>query len=241
MLDLGKRVRGVFLKIPTTEVVDLVAGTGYDFAVVDLEHSQLAEVDAFRLVRHGAIQGFPMLARIPTAERGLVNRLLEAGGTGIHLSTVRRVEEVRALRRACRYAPHGTRSIGLTHPAARYGGLSMRDYLDAQGAGPLVVPQVETAETDDPLEEIATEADILFIGPSDLAVDLELDTERVSARVDEIAGAAASAGVPLGAFGLDDPRVRYHAVSTDLGLLRTALLDAAAADAERQQEVAARA
>ena len=235
MLDLGKRVRGVFVKVPTTEVVDLVAGTGYDFAVVDLEHSQLAEVDAFRLIRHGAVQGFPMLARIPTAERGLVNRLLEAGATGIHLSTVRRVDEVRALRSACRYAPQGTRSISLTHPSGRYGGLSMRAYLDAQGAGPLVVPQIETAETDDPIEEIAAEADILFVGPTDLSVDLELDAERVAARIDEVAVAAEGAGVLLGAFGLDDPRVRYLAVSTDLGLLRQALLDAAAADAEPRE------
>ncbi len=235
MLDLGKRVRGVFLKVASTEVVDLVAGTGYDFAVVDLEHSQLAEVEAFRLVRHGAVQGFPMLVRIPAADRGLVNRLLEAGATGIHLSTVRRVDEVRALRRACRYAPHGTRSISLVHPGGRYGGLSMREYLDAQGEGPLVIPQIETAETDDPLEKIAAAADVLFIGPSDLAVDLELDEGSVARRVDEIAAAAEAAGVPLGAFGLRDTRVRYHAVSTDLGLLRTALLDAAAAGAELQE------
>ncbi|MBW3593306.1 MAG: hypothetical protein KY396_06405 [Actinobacteria bacterium] len=240
MLDLGKRVRGVFLKVPTTEVVDLVAATGYDFAVVDLEHSQLAESDAFRLIRHGAVQGFPMLARIPTADRGLVNRLLEAGATGIHLSTVRRVEEVRALRSACRYAPEGTRSISLTHPSGLYGALSMREYLDAQRAGPLVIPQIETAETDDPLEEIAAEADVLFVGATDLSVDLELDGDRVSARIDEIAIAAEGAGIPLGAFGLDDPRVRYHAVSTDLGLLRRALLDAAASDAGRQ-ELSARA
>lgn len=240
MLDLGKRVRGVFLKVPTTEVVDLVAATGFDFAVVDLEHSQLGETDAFRLIRHGAVQGFPMLARISTAERGLVNRLLEAGAVGIHLSTVRRVEEVRALRSACRYAPHGTRSISLTHPSGRYGALPMRDYLDAQGDGPLVVPQIETAETDDPLDRIAVEADILFIGPTDLSVDLELDGDSLTARIDEIAAAAEGAGVPLGAFGLADPRVRYHAVSTDLGLLRKALLDAAATAAERQ-EVSARA
>ena len=240
MLDLGKRVRGVFVKVPTTEVVDLVAATGYDFALVDLEHSQLAEADALRLVRHGAIQGFPMLARIPTVDRGLVNRLLEAGAVGIHLSSVRRVEEVRALRSACRYAPYGTRSISLTHPAGRYGGLSLREYLDAQGAGPLVIPQVETGDTDDPLDAIAAEADVLFVGPTDLSVDLDLDPERVSARVDEIAAAAESAGVPLGAFGLDDARVRYHAVATDLGLLRKALLDMAVTDAERR-EVSARA
>ena len=235
MLDLGKRVRGIFVKVPTTEVVDLVASTGWDFGVVDLEHSQLTEGDGLRLVRHGHVIGFPMLVRIPTAERGVVNRLLEAGAAGIHLSTVRRAEEVRALRSACLYAPRGTRSIGLAHPAGRYGGTSLREYLDAQGDGPLVIPQIETEETEDSLDEIAAEADVLFVGPADLGVDVGLDDERLRARIDEIAAAAEAAAVPLGAFGLDDPRVRYLAVSADLGLLRTALLDAAAKDSERHE------
>jgi hypothetical protein len=49
----------------------------------------------------------------------------------------------------------------------------------------------------------------------------------VSARVDEVAAAAERAGIPLGAFGLDDPRVAYHLVSSDLSLLRAAVADAA--------------
>ena len=227
MLDLGKHVRGLFVKLPSTEVIDLVAATGFDFAVVDLEHSQLGEVEAFRLLRHGQALNFPVLARIPSAERGLVNRLLEAGAAGLHLSTVRRASQVRELRAACRYAPEGSRSISLTHPAGRYGGLSLADYLSEQRQGPLVVAQIETGETEDPLAEIlAAGPDIIFIGPADLTVDLGLDRERLQARIDEIAEAAARAGVPLGAFGLADPRVRYDAVSSDLNLLRDAMLHA---------------
>jgi 4-hydroxy-2-oxoheptanedioate aldolase len=228
MLDLGKRVRGIFLKLPVTDVVELAADAGFDFVVVDLEHSQLGEVDAFRLVRHAQARGFPALVRLAALDRGLVNRLLEAGAAGIHLSTVRRAEEVRALRAACRYAPHGTRSISLAHPQGRYGGLTLADYLMEQGPGPLVVAQIETAETDDTLDEILEAApDVLFVGVTDLSVDLGLDEARVRTRVDEIADAAERAGVPLGAFGLHDVRVRYDAVSTDLTLLRKALLDAA--------------
>lgn len=228
MLDLGKRVRGVFVKLPTTHVIDVVAATGFDFAVVDLEHSQLDEGDAFRLLRHGQAVRFPVLARIPAVERGLVNRLLEAGAAGIHLSTVRRAAEVRDLRAACRYPPDGTRSISLTHPAGRYGALSLAEYLEEQRGGALVVAQIETAVTDDPLDEIAAAGpDVLFVGAMDLSVDVGLDEERLRARVDEIAGAAERAEIPLGAFGLADPRVRYDAVATDMGLLRKAMLDAA--------------
>jgi hypothetical protein len=45
--------------------------------------------------------------------------------------------------------------------------------------------------------------------------------------VEEVAEAAERARVALGAFGLDDPRVMYKLVSSDLALLRTAVANAA--------------
>ena len=229
MLDLGKRVRGLFVKLPTTEVVDLAADAGFDFVVVDLEHSQLAEVEAFRLLRHAYVRGIPALARVAETPRGLVNRLLEAGAAGIHRSTVQRAADVRELREAMRYAPEGARSISLAHPLARYGATTLADYLRAQAERPpLLVAQIETEATDEPLDEIAAaRPDVLFVGAMDLSVDVGLDDDRAGRRIDEIAAAAERAGIPLGAFGLDDPRVAYLAVSTDLALLRKAIADAA--------------
>jgi 4-hydroxy-2-oxoheptanedioate aldolase len=229
MLELRNRRRGVFVKLAALEVMDVVAASGLDFAVVDLEHSQLVEADALRLVRHARALGFPALVRLPELDRGTVNRLLEAGAAGIQLSTVRRARQLQEARAATRYAPHGTRSVSLAHPMAGYGATPLRDYLVEQAATPpLVVAQIETAQTDDPLEDIlAAGPDVAFIGTADLTVDLELDADRTRARVEEIAAAAEAAGVPLGAFALDDDRVRYAIESSDLALLRAALSDGA--------------
>src|SRR3954462_12398921 len=132
MLELRNRVRGVFIKLPSTEIIDMVAAAAYQFAVVDLEHSQLSEADARGLARHGRALGLPTLVRIPELDRGAVNRLLEAGAAGIQLSTVRSVAQVRAGRAMTRYAPDGSRSISLAHPQAGYGATSLADYLQAQ-------------------------------------------------------------------------------------------------------------
>jgi 4-hydroxy-2-oxoheptanedioate aldolase len=229
MLELRNRARGVFVKLASTEVIDLAAAAGFQFAVVDLEHSQLSEGDARALVRHGRASRFPTLVRVPEPDRGLVNRLLEAGAAGIQLSTVRRAADVHELRSQMSYAPDGARSISLAHPQAGYGAFSLADYLAAQRAErPLLVAQIETGQTDDPLDAIAGAGpDVIFIGTTDLAVDLGLDDERVGARVDEIVAAARSAGVPLGAFALDDERFTYQIMASDLSLLRTAFADAA--------------
>ncbi|MPZ51791.1 MAG: hypothetical protein GEU79_03495, partial [Acidimicrobiia bacterium] len=106
---LDGSVIGTFLKVPSIEVVDLVKITGYDLAVIDLEHSQLSEREARLLVRHGYDIGLPTVVRVPDVDRGQVNRLLEAGAVGIQLSTTRRRQQIDDLVTACRYPPDGER------------------------------------------------------------------------------------------------------------------------------------
>jgi 4-hydroxy-2-oxoheptanedioate aldolase len=193
--------------------------------VIDLEHSQLCEADALALTRHAAAIGLPALVRLPELDRALVNRLLEAGASGIQLSTVRSVAQVQALRASTRYAPAGSRSVSLAHPGAGYGEVALADYLAAQELDPpMLVVQIETAETDDPLEELlAAGVDVAFVGTTDLLVDVGMDEARLRARVEAIAAAAEAAGVELGGFGLDDPRVGYDVSGSDVALLRAAV------------------
>jgi 4-hydroxy-2-oxoheptanedioate aldolase len=219
---LGERqLRGAFVKLPALEVIEILAAE-LDFAVVDLEHSQLTEGDCLRLVRHAYALGFPAVVRIPSVDRGLINRVLEAGAVGIQLSTVRRASEVAAARSAAEYAPRGKRSISLSHPLARYGAVPLDEYVRAQEA-PLVVAQIETMTTDDPLDEIlGAEPDVAFVGVTDITVDAGLDRERAATRVDEILAAAVGAGVVTGGFGADE-RFRYAVVSSDVSLLQEAV------------------
>jgi len=219
-LRAGRAV-GTFVKLRSPEVVGICAAA-LDFCVVDLEHSQLGEADALELVAHAAALGFPAVVRIPEVDRGAVNRLLEAGAAGLQLSSTRRAAEVRALHAAANYAPAGNRSISLAHSAAGYGAVPLGRYL-ADLEPPLLVVQLETRETDDPLEDIcAAGADVVFLGLTDLLVDCGLDEGVARTRADEIAAAAAHAGVTLGGFGTDE-RFHYAVVSSDIALLREAV------------------
>lgn len=233
----GGKIVGTFMKLPGLESIDLVAVSGLDFAVVDLEHSQLSEADALRMVRHAHALSFPAVVRIPSCDRGQVNRLLEAGAAGVQLSTVRSVAEVQALVDATRYSPEGRRSVSLAHPVAGYGSVPLRDAVAVRP--PLLVGQIETGHTDDPLEEIlAAGLDVAFLGLVDLEVDLGFDADRLAARVEEIAAAVSTAGVALGAFAGSAEqipgRARYIVLSSDVALLRTALA-AEARDAKEER------
>ena len=222
---IGERpIDGIFIKIGAVEVIDLAAQT-YDFGVVDLEHSSLCDSDAIRLVGHAHALGFPLLVRLPAVDQGLINRLLEAGAVGMQVSSVRTAGEVHAARNVMRYPPRGTRSVSLAHRMAGYGAEPLARYL-AAASEPLLVAQIETADTGDSLEEIMAAApDVVFIGTTDLAVDLGLDQDQLSRRIAEIAEAAAGRGIALGGFALARPETRYRIDSSDIALLRTAMVD----------------
>ncbi|MDG4772459.1 aldolase/citrate lyase family protein [Solwaraspora sp. WMMD792] len=222
-LRRGRRVVGTFLKLPGTDAVELAAQAGLDFVVVDLEHSGLDERTAAGQLRHAALLGLPALVRLAAVDPAQVNRLLEAGAAGVQLSTVRARAQLAALYTAVRYAPTGRRSISLAHPAAGYGSAGLDAYLAAEAADPpLLVAQIETADTDDPLPDLLTgvagtlgavsrpgvagtaSVDVAFAGTTDLAVSLGLATTDDQApllrRVGEIADAARAAGVTLGGW-----------------------------------------
>jgi 4-hydroxy-2-oxoheptanedioate aldolase len=218
--------------MPALETVDIAASAGFDMVVVDGEHAQMSEAEWRTLVRHAAAIGLPALVRVPAVDAGVINRLLEAGAAGIQLSSLRSRAQRDALVSATHYAPHGTRSISLAHPQADYGAVPIAQYLERQAEGPLLVGQIETATTADPLAEIVPGLDVAFIGTTDLTVDLGkpglLDDAAVRRRVAEIADAAATADVALGAWtasaealaALARP-VRYALVASDMQLLRS--------------------
>ncbi|MBO4208321.1 HpcH/HpaI aldolase family protein [Micromonospora echinofusca] len=230
------RLVGTFLKLPVLDSVDIAWQAGLDFVVVDGEHSPLAEEAITPLVRHAATLGLPALVRLPEVDTGRINRLLEAGAAGVQLSTVRSRAEVDALVAATRYPPHGQRSVSLAHPAARFGAVPLPEYLaDAHRYPPVLVVQIETADTVDPLPSLLTGVDVAFVGTTDLAVSLGGGPDVLAARIATIAAAAHAGQVVFGGWVAAPDQAeraglgaaRYLMVGSDLQLLGTALRDLA--------------
>jgi 4-hydroxy-2-oxoheptanedioate aldolase len=232
----GDQVLGTFIKLAGLESVDLVARSGLDFAVVDFEHSQLDAREVGAIVRHAAAIGLPALVRVPSVDGGQINRFLEAGAAGIQLSTLRTGRDARALKAAMRYPPDGTRSVSTAQPVAGYGHFPLAQYLaDSAANPPLLVGQIETAKTEDPLDELVAHLDVVFLGTTDLSVDLgapgDLDDPAVKERMGQVAAAADHAGVRLGGFASGPAALRllrsagstYAVLGSDLQALQKGL------------------
>lgn len=230
------RAVGTFVKLAVPDVVEIVAAAGFDFAVVDLEHSTLGEADAIALVRHADLCGLAALVRVPSVDAPLINRLLENGAAGIQLSMLRTAAQAAALREAARFAPTGARSVSLANRAAGLSARPLREVLAAEEQDPpLLVGQIETAITE-PWEGVLAGLDVAFVGTTDLAVSLGLPAPaELAAAVEQVEQAATSAGVAFGGWSAtvsaaEDQGLasaRYLMVGSDLQVLAAGLRAAA--------------
>lgn len=205
-LDRGDTVPlGTWVKLPAGESMELVALAGFDFAVIDLEHSAMNLETAYRHIGIALLTGVAPIVRVPSLEAGLVQRLLDAGAEGIMLPHVDTVEQAREAARAVRFAPRGSRGVGSTSRAGAWGALSRDEYLRYGNEEVVVIPQIESAEAAAAASAIASVdgVDALLVGAADLSTSLGL-AETDETVVDLIAGAVAAAraeGVPIGNAG----------------------------------------
>jgi 2-keto-3-deoxy-L-rhamnonate aldolase RhmA len=227
----ARAVVGTFVKLGRREVIDILAVAGLDFAICDLEHSQITEQEAGNLITAGRACALPVIVRVAHFDPGQTNRLLEAGAAGIQLPQLQTMEQASSFHSACKYPPQGSRSLSLAQPAASYGSEPLTEYIQRSNREVLLVGQLESKELERPLSALIKGLDIAFIGSLDLTVDMgapgKLDDPAVQQRVHEIEEAAATANVHLGIYADSPARAaqaaaagyRMIALSSDLGAL----------------------
>lgn len=222
---------GTFLKLPRRETVDMLAMSGFDFAICDMEHGQITERETCDVILAGTAAVLPIIVRVPGGDPGSINRLLEWGAAGIQVPRVTSTAAADRASRACRYPPSGTRSASLAQPAAEYGRIPAAQYLADSNNRAMTVGQLETAEYEDDLVAIVERLDVAFVGTFDLSIDAghpgNSSHDDVIQRVRAIEEAAREAGTPVGSFATTVEGCRqalaaghrYVAVSSDVAIL----------------------
>jgi 2-keto-3-deoxy-L-rhamnonate aldolase RhmA len=237
---------GTWIKIPSMEVMELVALAGFDFVVIDLEHSPISLESAHMLIGTALHTGVAPIVRVPNLDAGLAQRVLDAGAEGIMVPHVDTIDEARAAVSAVRFPPLGSRGVGSTSRAGLWGATSRGEYLRFGQEEAVLIAQIESAVGVRAARAIAglQGVDALLVGTADLSVSEgkpESDPEMI-ALVAEVVAAARVAGKPVGnAGGATTAAVRatvaagfgFTMLSNDASLLgaaaRAAVADARAA------------
>lgn len=165
----GRVVVGAWLTVADAAVAEIMAGTGFDYVLIDTEHApwSLESLQMSMLAFRG-VDTVPIV-RVPWNDHVHIKQALDLGAEGILAPMVRTLAEARALLAACRYPPEGSRGFG-PRRASAYG----RDtdaYVAEANRGVIVIPQLEDVRTVDEIAAILAldGIDALCIGPNDLS------------------------------------------------------------------------
>src|SRR5262250_545462 len=149
--------------------VSILADAGYDFVLFDTQHSawEIKQLQPSIQAMRGK-QAAP-LVRVAGNHADQICFALDAGARGIVVPMVNTSAEAEAAVRACRYFPLGNRSnAGVRGEWGEF--KNYRDYLDTVNNELVIVPMIETNQSLENLDAIASApgVDVLLVSPSDL-------------------------------------------------------------------------
>ncbi len=164
---------GTFLNLGSATAVEIAAGVGFDWLLIDLEHGSgsLADLRGMLLACRGG-DAAP-LVRLRSVDPDSVKFVLDSGAAGIMFPYVSSADEARRAVRCMKYPPLGRRGVAGAIRATDYGRNWKHCFEEANDKS-LVVVQIETPEAVAAAEEIAAVegVDVLFVGPLDLSVNM---------------------------------------------------------------------
>jgi 2-keto-3-deoxy-L-rhamnonate aldolase RhmA len=182
----GETRVGAFLKIPSPDMVEVLAGAGMHFVVADAEHGPIGPETCQEMVRAADASGIPLLVRIgESSSPGTVGRFLDTGVAGVKLPRVSSPDTARTLIDAVRYPPLGGRGLAGAR-WARYGSAGPLPQLVEEFADSFVIIiQIEEVAAVERLDELLEleGPDVFFIGPTDLASSMGLRGDKSDPRV----------------------------------------------------------
>jgi len=201
-LRAGEEVHGLFCTIPAPALVEMIGCAGYDFVVLDTEHTLADPQQLENLIRAAEAVELTPLVRVPEADPGAVLRALDAGAMGVVVPHVRSRVDVDAAITAARYHPEGMRSLGGGRVPG-FGRIDLVEYLARANAETMLVAMIEDAAAVDALPAILDGGgvDLVLEGAADLSQSYGVPWQTrhpvVRAALRRIHQACRDAGVPF--------------------------------------------
>ena len=174
LLD-GEILFGTFYKFNCPPVVEMLGLAGLDFIIIDAEHGDYSYRDMQDICRTANGVKMNAVIRVPNSSPEHILHAGDMGAQGIQVPNAKSVEEARAAAESMRYAPVGTRGLGLTTRASGYclgsDFLDNSDYIDYINHELLSVIMVENRELAEKIDQLCDipQADVFFIGTGDLS------------------------------------------------------------------------
>jgi 4-hydroxy-2-oxoheptanedioate aldolase len=194
---------GAIATIPSIQTVQIMARSGLDWIIVDLEHGPIDLGSAHAMIT--ATSGTPCVpwVRIAANEPWLAKAPMDLGALGINFPMICSRADAEKAVRSVRYPPKGDRLWGPFHAPFRWG-VSMADYLATADDDMMCGITIEHVEAVERIDEIMAVPgiDLAVIGPGDLATSINKrglpDDPEVVALMKRAEEGILKSGVPIG-------------------------------------------
>ncbi len=199
---------GTLVTLPAPEAAEILAGAGFDWLLIDLEHSAMGIDHAQRILQAASGKtacGQPAcIVRVPLNDEIWIKKALDTGCAGIMVPQVNSAEEARRAVRLSKYPPQGSRSVGLAR-AQRYGP-GLTEAVTSANETTVVIVQAEHVDAAANIDSILAVpgVDAVLIGPYDLSASMgltgQVDHPDVQAAIAQVRAACFGRGIPVGIF-----------------------------------------
>ncbi len=170
-LKEGKSSIGSWLQISDTSVSEIMANSGYEWLVIDLEHGSISLNQIPDLCRSIELSGCLPLARLPNNNSTDCSNILDAGVAGIIIPNIIDENHLKKIISSASYPPSGMRGVGYSR--ANLFGANIESYM-SWAQKPFIVAQIENILAIDNLKNILDikGLDAVLIGPYDLSASM---------------------------------------------------------------------
>ena len=232
---LGRQQQlGIWSTLASPQLAELLLGCGFDWMLIDTEHSPNDLSKVVEHLRAAEARGVPAVVRPSWNDTVEVKRLMDQGAQSLLFPYVQNPQEAAAAVAATRFPPHGNRGVSGGSRGAGYG--LWPDYFKRYADEVCVLVQIETVSALAQIEAIAAVpgVDGVFIGPADLAADMghlgNLQHADVQQAIDDGFARLKAIGKPSGYLTTNEDEIVHRiaagvdfvAVTTDGALIAKA-------------------
>ena len=171
-LAAQKPTIGGWMTLGHPAIAEIMVNAGFQWVVVDLEHSAIGIREAVDLIRIIDLAGAAPLVRLTSNDPDQAKRVLDGGAHGLIVPMVNSEDEARQAVSSAYYQPRGTRGCGLSR--AQMYGAGFPDYCTWLEREAVVIVQIEHIDGVRNLDRILSVegVDAYIIGPYDLSASL---------------------------------------------------------------------
>ncbi len=207
----GERLLGTMVTLPTASTAEILADAGFDWLFIDGEHGPLDTANILGILQAVSHQ-ITCIVRVPACDEVAIKKVLDLGAAGIIVPQVNSAEQAADVVRYARYAPEGSRGVGLAR--AHGYGFRFAEYVASANADISVIVQAEHRSAVENIDAIVQVpgVDAVLLGPYDLSASYgkmgQISDPEVLNGIDRVTTSCQAVRMPLGYFGISFDAVK---------------------------------